>query len=188
MGTEIVFVLIIPVALICTVGAIGFWFGVAKAEQPTRSWFIRPYLPLIAGFTISMAGLALLTYIECDADFTSLIQEGYYTEAQRPIYLPRRVVGQAIVSLVFVLPLICFAVVPITTRLIRTSRLTLGRIGLRLVIGWVALSFAGWLLSLNLTPPYALLDLLKSTVVPSLIYGLPIPVAALLLLPRQREA
>lgn len=186
MGTEIVFVLIYPVALTCVIVAIWFWSGAAKAQHTATIGRIKAYVPLIAGFVVSMTGLALLTYIDSNADFTSLIQQGYYTEAQRPIYLPRRVVGQAIVSLVFVLPLICFVVIPMTTRLIRTCRLKLGGVVLRLVIGWVALSIIGWLMSLGMTPPYSLLDFLKSTAVPTLVYGLPIPLAALLFFGRRR--
>jgi hypothetical protein len=71
-----------------------------------------------------MIGLALLSYIECYADFTSLVEQGYYNEAERAVYLPGRFVGQAVVELVFVLPAISFVVVPLTTWLIRTGRLT----------------------------------------------------------------
>ena len=188
MGTEIVFVLIYPVALICILAAIWFWFGVAKAEQPSVSGRARAYLPLVAGLAVSMGGLALLAYIDGSADFTSLIQQGYYNEAERPLYLQRRIVGLAILRLVFVLPFVCFVVIPVTATLIRTARLNLGRIGLRLVIGWVALSCVGWLLSLNVTPPYSLLDILSSTAVPVLLYGLPIPLAALWFFRRHRSA
>ena len=31
----------------------------------------------LAGFAVSMTGLALVTYIECYKDFTSLVQQGY---------------------------------------------------------------------------------------------------------------
>lgn len=137
-----------------------------------------------------MAGLAILSYIDCDADFTSLIQQGYYTETQRPIYVARRIVGHAIVSLLFVLPLICFLVIPITTRLVRMNRLRWSGIVLRLVIGWIAISLIGWLWNLiAVVPPYSLPSFLESTTVPILVFGLPIPVAALLFFPfPQREA
>jgi hypothetical protein len=187
MGTEIVFVLIYPVALICVVAAIWFWLGVAKTKQSTISGRARAYLPLIAGLTVSMAGLTLLAYIDGSADFTSLIQQGYYTEAERSLYLPRRIVGQAILSLVLVLPLICLVVTPMTATLIKTHRLNLGRICVRLVIGWVAFSFIGWLLSLGISPPYSLFDMLSSTAVPMLIYGLPIPLAALMFFRRKQR-
>jgi hypothetical protein len=159
--------------------------AVAKAEQPTVIGYMHGYLPLIVGFAVSMAGLALLTYIERTADFTWLVEHGYYTESQRPVYLPGRVVGQAIVHLVFVLPAICFMVIPCTVRLIRTRRLTLGAIGLRAVIGWIALSLVGWLGNLHNVPRYALTDFPKFTVVPVLIYGLPIPLIALWFLRRK---
>ena len=186
MGIEVVFVLIYPISVICVFAGIWFWFGVAKARQQTLSGRAKAYLPLIAGFAVSMAGLGLLAYINGSADFASLIQQGYYTEADRPRYLAKRVVGQAIVSLVFVLPFICLVVIPMTATLIRTGRLNVGRIGHWLAIGWVVLSFIGWLLSLGVTPPYSLLDIFKSTAVPVLIYGLPIPLAAILFLRRQR--
>lgn len=188
MGTEIVFVIICPVALFCVATAIWSWFAVVKAEQPSAIECIRGYLPLVTGFAVSMVGLALLTYMDCDADFTSLIEQGYYTEVQRPIYLPWRIFGQTIVNLVFVLPAICLVTIPWTAKLVRTSRLTLSGICIRAVIVWGALSLMGWLWNLSaIIPPDPLPYFLKSTVVPVLIYGLPIPIAALLLFPRKRR-
>src|SRR5947209_1899237 len=134
MGTEIVFVLILPIAALCLPTAVFLWSRVAKMEWGASSGPLRPYVPLLAGFAVSMAGLALLTYIECYADFTSLVQQGYYTEAERAVYLPRRVVGQAIVKLVFLLPAISFVVVPLTTWLIKWGRLTFRDIGLLAII------------------------------------------------------
>jgi len=187
MGIEIVFVLIYPIALICLPAAIWFWSSVAKVDHPSRIEHLQAYAPLLIGFAVSMGGLALLTYAECEANFTSLINEGYYTEAQRPVYLPGRISGQAIVNLVFVLPIICLGVIPWTARLIRTGRLRLGGIGIRAMIGWVGLSLIGWLFNLGVTiRPYPLVHFLKSDAIPVLIYGLPVPVAALLLSRRNR--
>jgi hypothetical protein len=105
------------------------------------------------------------------------------------VYLPARAIGQAIVNLLFVLPAICFLVIPSTARLIRAGRLKLGGIGLLVAIGWVALSLISWLWNLpSIVPPYPLPDVLKSTIAPVLIYGLPVPIAALLLFPRKRMA
>jgi hypothetical protein len=181
MGTEIVFLLIYPVALVCAVAAFGFWFDIAKKEHSSPIGVAKGYMPLVTGFAVSLVGLALLTYVQTDADFTWLIEHGYYTEAEQGLYLPRRVVGQAVVNLVFVLPAISFVVIPLTAGLIRRRRLTPGAIGARAVIGWVALSFIGWIFSqVFLSPPVTLLSFLKSALVPVSIYGLPIPAAALL--------
>lgn len=177
MGVEVVFVLIYPVVLICVPAAFLFWwFAVARAEQPA----LIGYVPLIVGFAVSMAGLALLTYVERATDFTWLVEHGSFREAQRSEYLPRRVVGEAIVHLVFVLPAISFVVIPCTVRLTRTGRLTLRAIGLRAVIAWGVLSLVGWLLNVHtIIPSYPLSYFMKSAVAPVLIYGLPIPLATL---------
>ena len=189
MGTEIVFVLILPIAALCLPGALLLWSRVAKMEWGARSGPLKAYIPLLAGFAVSMLGLALLTYIECYADFTSLVQQGYYTEAERAVYLPRRVVGQAIVELVFLLPAISFVVVPLTTWLIRRGRLTFKGIGLLAIVGWFALSLVGWIFNLTtITPPYSFLSFLESTVIRVLLYALPIPVAAIWLLPPKSQA
>jgi hypothetical protein len=189
MGTEIVFVLILPIAVLCLPAAVLLWSRVAKIGWGAGSGPLKPYAPLFAGFAVSMAGLALLTYIECYADFTSLVQQGYNTEAERAVYLPRRVVGQAIVELVFSLPAISFLVVPLTTWLIRRGRLTFKGIGLLAIVGWFALSLAGWIFNLTtIIPPYSLPSFLASTVIPVLLYALPIPVAALWLLPPKSQA
>src|SRR5690606_33553710 len=102
MGSETVFVLIYPVAAACLAAAVIFWFRIASpVGEP-----IRAYLPLAVGYSISILGLAVLSYVDGDATFTDLIQQGYYTEAERSLYLPQRVVGSAILTLIFVLPAI----------------------------------------------------------------------------------
>ena len=93
MGTEIVFVLILPVAAICLAAAAFFWFRVARLDYLDLGGVVQVYLPLIFGLAISIAGLAVLSYLSSAANFTALIQQGYYTEPERSIFLPRRVVG-----------------------------------------------------------------------------------------------
>lgn len=180
MGTEIVFVLIFPVVALCLAAAAFFWFRIARLENSGLGGIVRAYLPLIFGLAISIAGLAVLSYLSSAANFTALIQQGYYTEAERSIYLPRQVVGQAILSAVFVLPAICFVVIPLTVSLIRKDRLTLKRIALYAVAGWLVLSVLGWLLNhVTFIHPLPLLNVMAFTAIPVLTYGLPIPVAAL---------
>ena len=189
MGTEIVFFLILPIALLCLPAAVLLWSRSTKIGRRAGSGPLKAYVPLFAGFAISMVSLALFTYIECYADFTSLVQQGYYAEGERTVYLPRRVVGQAVVELVFLLPALSFVVVPSTTWLIRRGRLTLKRIGLFAIIGWLALSLMGCIINFTIiTPPYSFSSILESTAIPVLIYGLPIPIAALWLLPPNRQA
>lgn len=189
MGTEIVFVLILPIAVLCLTAAVLLWSRVAKMGCTAGNRSLKAYIPLFAGFTVSMASVAVLTYLACYADFTSLVQEGFYTEAQRPLYLPARVVVQAIVELVFLLPTISFLVVPLTIWLIRRERLTFKGIGLFAIVGWVVLSLVGWIFSYTaVAPSYSLSSLLQSTAIPVLLYGLPIPVAALWLFSPKRQA
>lgn len=183
MGIEIVFVLILPIAVLCLPAGVLLWSKVAKMGWGARSGPLTAYFPLFAGFGVSMAGLSLLTYVECYADFTSLVQQGYYTEAERELYLPRRVVGQATVTLVFLLPAISFGVVPLTTWLIRKGLLTFKDIGLLAIIGWFALSLLGWVFA----PSNSFLSFLKATAIPVLLYGLPIPVAALWFVSRRAK-
>jgi hypothetical protein len=129
--------------------------------------------------------LAVLSYIDGNATFTDLIEQGYYTEAERSLYLPRRVVGSAILTMVFVLPAISFIVVPLTARLIRKGRLTLKWIALYAIVSWLVLSLLGLLLSARtMVDPFALTAVMGYTAIPVLIYGLPIPLMALLFLRR----
>ena len=179
MGTEIVFVLIYPVAAVCLAAAIFFWFRVV----PLTGGAIRAYLPLALGYGISMLALAVLSYVNGDATFTELIRQGYYTEAERPLYLPRRIVGAAILNLVFVLPAISFIVVPLTVRLIKKNRLTLKWIARYALAGWLVLLLLGWLLSAGtMVDPFNLVYVMGYTATPVAIYGLPIPFMALLFL------
>lgn len=182
MGTEIVFVLIFPVAALCLAAAAFFWFRIARLENSGLGGVVRVYLPLIFGLAISIAGLAVLSYLSSATNFTALIQQGYYTESERPIYLPRRVVGQAILSAVFVLPAICFVVIPLTVRLIKKNQLTFKWISLYTAICWLILSVLGGILNhATFVHPLPLFNAMAFTAIPVLIYGLPIPLAALLL-------
>ena len=179
MGVEIVFVLILPISVLCLLVTVLLWSRVAKVGWGARNGQLRAYAALFAGFAISMAGLAVLTYIEGYADFTSLVEQGYFAEAERNLYLPSRLAGQAMVTLVFLLPAISFGVVPLTTWLIRRGRLTLKDIGQFAFICWFAMSILGWVFnSALITPSYSLASFLKSTAIPLLFYGLPIPLAA----------
>ena len=185
MGIEIVFVLIYPVAAISLVAAIYFWIRIV----PLIGGSILAYLPLAAGYGISMLGLAVLTYIDSDATFTELIRQGYYTEAERSLYLPRRIVGSAILNSVFVLPAISFVVVPLTARLGRKRRLTLKWIALYALAGWLVLSLLGWFLSAgSMVDPFSLIYAMGYTATPVAIYGLPIPLMTLLLLRKLSKA
>lgn len=182
MGTEIVFVLIYPVAAACLAAAVFFWPKIAStAGEP-----VRAYLPLAIGYGISIFGLIVLSYVNGDATFTDLIQQGYYTETERSIYLPRRIVGSAILSLVFALPAISFIVVPLTARLIRNGRLTLKWIALYALVSWLLLSLLGLLLSARtMADPLGLMYEMGCAATPVIIYGLPIPLMALLFLHRR---
>lgn len=146
------------------------------------------YLPLAAGYGISILGLAVLTYITSDATFTELIQQGYYTQAERSLYLPRRIVGSAILNSVFVLPAISFVVVPLTARLGRKRRLTLKWIALYALAGWLALSLLTWFLSAgSMVDPLSPIYTMGYMATPVATYGLPIPLMALLLRRQQSK-
>lgn len=189
MGTEIVFVLILPIAGLCLLAAVFLWSRAAKVRCEAVSLSMKDYGPLFAGFTVSMVSLAVLTYLASYAEFTALVHQGFYTEAQRPVYLPRRVVGQAIINLVFLLPTICFVVVPLTVWLIRRERLTFKNIGFFAILGWFVLSFVGWVSSYKVaTPLYSFPSFLQSMALPVLLYGLPIPVTALWLFSPKKQA
>lgn len=182
MGTEIVFVLIYPVAAACLAAAVFFWLKIASSVSEP----IRAYLPLAIGYGISIFGLTVLSYVNGDATFTDLIQQGYYTEAERSLYLPPRIVGSTILSLVFVLPAISFIVVPLTARLIRKGRLTLKWIALYALVSWLVLSLLGLLLSAKtMADPFDLTYAMGCAAAPVIIYGLPIPLMALLFLHRR---
>jgi|SRR5579862_7281117 len=153
MGGEGAPLLLFPEALVCVPAAALFWL-IAKQDRPIT------FAPLLVGFAVSMVGLALRAYVQ--------------SQSEDP---PGRwLVFDAIVELLLVLPLTSFVVIPVAAMLVRRRCLTLRAIGLCALIGWGALSLVGWLLHLGLTVPhYPLSDFLKSAVVPTLIYGLPIP-------------
>lgn len=181
MGTEIVFVIIFPVAIFCCCIAAWSWLGIAKRGQSGAVGWIAGYAPVLAGIVVSLLCLTLRTYAECYSDFTALIEQGYYTEAQRGIFLPGRFAAQEIVNILFVLPFICFLVIPITASMIIKDRLNLRSISIFAVFGWIAMSLVGWLFNLALIePPYALSHFLRSAGISILAYGLPIPIGATL--------
>ena len=184
MGTEIVFVLIYPVAAICLVAAIYFWSRIASLLGGS----MLAYLPLTVGYGISILGLVVVAHVTSEATFTELIRQGYYTEAERSLYIPRRIVGSAILNSVFVLPAISFIVVPLTARLARKRRLTLKWIALYALAGWLVLSLLGWFSSApSMVGPFYPLYVMGYTATPVATYGLPIPLMTLLLLRQQSK-
>lgn len=184
MGSEIVFVLIYPITAACIVAAIFFWFEVASFSGNP----IRAYAALAIGYGISILGLAFLSYIDGYAVFTELVQQGYYAESDRSLYLPRRVMGAATLTSVFVLPAVSFIVVPLTARRIKKGRLTVRWIALFAIASWLIISLLGLLLSArSMVDPFAFANVLSYTAAPVMVYGLPIPLITLLLLRKQRE-
>ena len=136
MGIEIVFFLIVPVTLVCLAFGVWRWRSIA---EPRGTWH-SVYLPLALGLLVTFAGLALTTYVICDADFTDLVRQGHYAEAERAIYLPRRTIGQLIVNLMFALPIVAFIVIPWTRRVVADRRLSLAAVGFRVVMAWTVIS------------------------------------------------
>lgn len=183
-GNQLFFVLIVPIALVCAAAALWFWFPLVQDSHAKN--YARVYLPLAVGFAVSMVCIAALTYVESAANFSSLVKMGRYTETQWSEYMPMRIVTQAVLNLVFVLPAICFAVIPMTVKLVKAKRLTLRLIGVRALIGWLALCIIGWVLFLHTTDPRALMVFSLSTLIPVVICAVPIPLAALVFF-RRRE-
>ncbi len=180
MGNELIYVLIVPIAAVCVLAAIFFWLPLAQGEDADSKVGVRAYIPLTIGFAISMLCVALLTYLESAANFSWLIEHGRYTEFQWSDYMPGRITTQAILNLVFVLPAISFAIVPMTVKLVKLRRLTLRLIGLRVLIGWLALTLIGWLVFLHKVQLAAVLVFSLATLIPVVISAVPIPLAALL--------
>ncbi len=179
MGNDLFFVLVFPIALVSVLAAIWFWYPLTQTQQAPFKNHLRVYAPLAIGFFISMVCIALLTYFESAANFSSLVARGSYTDSQWAEYMPGRVATQAVLNLVFVLPAMSFAIVPMTVKLLKAQRLTLRTIGLRALIGWLALCVIGWVLFLHTVQVQALLVFSLSTLIPVVICALPIPVAAL---------
>ncbi len=179
MGIEIVFDLIIPVALVCLALGVWRWRSVGEPRGGGSGARLSAYLPLAFGLLMALAGLSLTTYVLCDADFTDLVRQGHYAEAERAIYLPRRVVGQLIVNLVFALPIIAFIIIPWTCRVVADRRLSLATVGLRVAMAWSVISALALLAGLG--GPWQRFDpLVYAAVVamPFFMCGLPIPLMA----------
>ncbi len=184
-GNGLFYVLIVPIALVCVMASIWFWFPLTHDEQTGPKIDFRAYVPLALGFAVSMFCVAVLTYIESAANFSWLVEHGRYSEFHWSDYMPRRITTQAILNLVFVLPAISFAIIPMTVKLVKARRLTWRVIGLRALIGWLSLSLIGWLGFLHSTQLRAVLVFALATLIPVAICALPIPASALLFFRRR---
>lgn len=185
MGNELLYVLIVPIAAVCLMAALWFWFPLAQNEESKIDF--RAYIPLAIGFAVSMLCIAFLTYVESAANFSWLVDHGRYTEFQWSDYMPGRIATQAVLNLTFVLPAISFAVIPMTVKLVKLRRLTLRLIGVRVLIGWLALSVIGWAVFLHNVQLAAVLVFALATLIPVLICAVPIPLAALLFFRRRPQ-
>lgn len=181
MGTEIVFALIYPIAILSLAVAARSWRAVADRGNPGLPRRIVNFSPVIGGLLVSLIGLLIIEYFDTAADLSSLIQQGYYTEAEGVLYFSRRYEGNVYAGLFFVLPFVCCLVVPICAKLVLAQRLSWQIVLIYSVVGWFVLSLLGWLLNLaSFTPPISLWNVLGSVGRSMIVYGSPVPVAALL--------
>lgn len=187
MGNELLYVLIVPIALVCVLAAMWFWFPLAQSDDATSKIDFRGYIPLAIGLAVSMLCVAFLTYLESAANFSWLVDHGRYTEFQWSDYMPGRIATQAVLNLTFVLPAISFAVIPMTVKLVKLRRLTLRLIGVRVLIGWLALCVIGWAAFLHNVQLAAVLVFALATLIPVVICAVPIPLAALLFFRRRTQ-
>lgn len=103
---------------------------------------VRPY---IVGYFSSLIGLLLLSFVSSYFEFSGRVASNLLNEGQRWSIVPGWTIYMAVLSLIFVLPLLGLVGVPISAILIKLGKFDFRHIIATLVIFWLALVVLVWI-------------------------------------------
>ena len=107
---------------------------------------IRPY---VVGYVFSLVGLMLLSFCLSYFEFSGRVATGALSETQRWTTVLGWSVYLAVLSLIFVLPMLGIVGVPVSAFLLRRKLLNFGNIAKTVLVLWIALTCILWSLPGN---------------------------------------
>jgi hypothetical protein len=105
--------------------------------------------PLAFGYLCAALGLVLISFIACSIEFSSRAAGGLLQETQRWSIVPGWTFYVAILSLIFVLPLLGLVGVPVAAAFLKRRLLTPRNIAVFVLVLWLVLTILGWALPGN---------------------------------------
>lgn len=102
------------------------------------------FKPLLAAYALAALGLLTVNFATAHIEFSSRVADKLLQEAQRWSLVPGWTVYGAVISLLFVLPLLGLVAVPVSALLLRLRRLSLTTIGIAVLASWLTLVLIAW--------------------------------------------
>ena len=102
------------------------------------------FMPLVIAYACAGLGLLLACFLSSYVDFSSRVSSGGLQESQRWSIVPGWTIYAAVLSLIYVLPLLGIVGVPLSALLLRTRKLTYVTIAAATVTLWLVLALVMW--------------------------------------------
>jgi len=102
------------------------------------------FTPLVIAYTSALLGVLVANFMSSYLDFSHRVAIGLLEEGQRWSLVPGWTIYRAVLSLIFLLPLLAIVGVPLSAVLLRKQRLTYASIAAMAVALWLVLALVGW--------------------------------------------
>lgn len=138
----------LPLGIAVIVGVAALPFGLWRSLLGSAylKIGIRPY---IVGYLSSIIGLLLLGFVSSYFEFSGRVASNFLSETQRWAIVPGWTIYIAVLSLIFVLPLLGLIGVPVSAILLKRGKFDFRHIPATLVIFWLTLVVLIWLFPSN---------------------------------------
>jgi hypothetical protein len=138
----------LPLSIAAIIGVAALPFGLWRSLLGTAYSTIgaRPY---IVGYVSSLIGLLLLSFVSSYFGFNGRVAGSLLSETQRWTVVPGWTIYIAVLSLIFVLPLLGLVGVPVSAFLLKRGRFDFRYIISTLAIFWLMFAFLVWLFPSN---------------------------------------
>jgi hypothetical protein len=107
------------------------------------------FTPLVVAYTCVAFGLLVANLMSSYLDFSRRVSIGLLEESQRWSLIPGWTIYGAVISLIFLLPLLAIVGVPLCALLLRMQRLTYVNIAVAAIALWLLLALVGWAVPRN---------------------------------------
>lgn len=107
------------------------------------------FAPLAVAYACAALGLLLVNFGTSYVEFSSRASAGLLQEAQRWSIVPGWTIYSAMISLIYVLPLLAIVAVPLAALLLRARKLKYLNIAIAAVTLWLGLAVLAWFSPIN---------------------------------------
>jgi hypothetical protein len=107
------------------------------------------FSPLAVAYACAAFGILVVNFTASHIEFSDRVSSGLLQESQRWSIVPGWTTYAAVLSLIYVLPLLAVVGVPLAALLLRMRRLTYASIAAAVVALWLVLAVVAWAFPIN---------------------------------------